>query len=230
MVVGNGMIARKFRNYEHQDHFIIFASGVSNSKNTDQNQYLRERELLAATIQQNPQKRLLYFSTCSVYDPAEEHSLYVKHKKEMEALIMASQIPYLILRTSNVVGNGGNPNTIFNYFIHNINNDIHFDLWANAGRNFIDADDLFAITDYVLQEGLFQNQILNVANPLSISVKSIVHEMEDFLDHKANYTLVEKGSSPIIDLSAMMPIAEALQINFGAAYLSSLIKKYYRNA
>jgi len=33
MVIGNGMVAKRFESYKTNDQFLIFASGVSNSKN-----------------------------------------------------------------------------------------------------------------------------------------------------------------------------------------------------
>ena len=33
MVIGNGMVAKRFGSYKINDQFLIFASGVSNSKN-----------------------------------------------------------------------------------------------------------------------------------------------------------------------------------------------------
>lgn len=35
MVIGNGMVAKRFDSHKRKDDFIVFASGVSNSKNTD---------------------------------------------------------------------------------------------------------------------------------------------------------------------------------------------------
>ena len=39
MVVGNGMIANRFINYKNDEDTIIFASGVSNSKDTVEEQF-----------------------------------------------------------------------------------------------------------------------------------------------------------------------------------------------
>ncbi|MEO7119531.1 MAG: hypothetical protein ABIY62_00460 [Ginsengibacter sp.] len=42
MVIGNGMIANRFISYKNNDDVIIFASGVSNSKDTIEENFLRE--------------------------------------------------------------------------------------------------------------------------------------------------------------------------------------------
>ncbi|MBP6455165.1 MAG: hypothetical protein KA275_00440, partial [Chitinophagaceae bacterium] len=70
MLVGNGLIAKKFLNYLKDDNFLIFASGVSNSKNANTDEYIKEINLLEKSIQINKEKILVYFSTCSINDPS----------------------------------------------------------------------------------------------------------------------------------------------------------------
>ena len=46
MIVGNGLIASSFlKSGENYDKFIIFASGVSDSLNANEDSYKREKEL-----------------------------------------------------------------------------------------------------------------------------------------------------------------------------------------
>lgn len=104
MVIGNGMIAKRFSSYQDNDKFILFASGVSNSKNIDLSEYNRETELLKKTVTENPGKTLVYFSTCSIYDPEEQTGLYVRHKIEKEDYIRQYADRYFIFRVSNIVG------------------------------------------------------------------------------------------------------------------------------
>jgi len=59
MVIGHGFLAKRFESYQNNDRFIIFASGVSNSKNTQDSDYNRERELLSSTIKNNKTKILV---------------------------------------------------------------------------------------------------------------------------------------------------------------------------
>ena len=69
MVIGNGMIAKRFESYKDDDRFVIFASGVSNSRNKDESAYSRETGLLKDTAAAHPDKIMVYLSTCSIYDP-----------------------------------------------------------------------------------------------------------------------------------------------------------------
>ena len=64
MIVGNGLIANLFKN-EDRENVVFFASGVSNSLETEKSAFLREENLLRKTLEENPEKIFIYFSTCS---------------------------------------------------------------------------------------------------------------------------------------------------------------------
>lgn len=227
MVIGNGMVAQRFESYKKNDAYIIFASGVSNSKNIDAAAYNRELSLLKTIIDKHSDKTLVYFSTCSLYDPAETNSPYVLHKKEIENIIKQNVPHYYIFRVSNLVGRSANPNTLLNFFYHHMKNKINFDLWSNSSRNLIDTNDMFQITDYILQKKIYPNQVINIANPDSYDVKDIISSLENVLSLKANYISIPKGSHFSIDISLILPIIRELKIQFGKSYLPNLIKKYY---
>ena len=61
MVIGNGMIANRFASYKDDDNIFIFASGVSNSKETNEEHFLREVQLLNQTIKEYPGKNTCVF-------------------------------------------------------------------------------------------------------------------------------------------------------------------------
>src|SRR5690606_38120158 len=112
---------------------IVFASGVSNSRETRRENFMRERTAVLSAL--NLHRKLVYFSTCSIDDPSASHiSHYVRHKIEMESLIRKSN-SYLICRLPQVVGKSDNLNTLINYLFHCINTGAHFEVWKNATRN-----------------------------------------------------------------------------------------------
>ncbi len=57
MVIGNGLIGCIFSSFTKNDEIIIFASGVSNSKESNKNEFDREEKLLKTTISENPEKK-----------------------------------------------------------------------------------------------------------------------------------------------------------------------------
>ncbi|AEV99357.1 hypothetical protein A4D02_34140 [Niastella koreensis] len=228
MVVGNGLIAKAFDPwYSKDDRFLVFASGVSNSGTADPAQFSREARLLEQTLQQHPEKTLAYFSTCSVYDASLSNSPYVQHKLAMENLIRTSHTGYHIFRISNLAGNTSNPNTFLNYFAQHIQSGSFFYLWHNTWRNVLDVTDLVAICNHILQQGLYKNEIVNIANPISNNVEEIVNILETVLQKKGNYELIEKTSKPIIDTTIVQELAPGLDIAFNEKYLFNIVKKYF---
>lgn len=229
MVIGNGMVAKRFESYKKNDELLIFASGVSNSKSIDVEAYERELNLLQTSMDENPEKILVYFSTCSIYDPGEERSKYVLHKKQIEDLIQAKQKQFNIFRVSNLVGHSRNRNTILNFYVYHILNGINFDLWTNATRNLIDIDDVYRITDHILKMGIARNQVVNIANTESYSTQEVIIAIEGLWKKKANYIPIQKGNAFDIDLSVTRPIMKELGIHFGKDYLTNLLRKYYHH-
>ena len=89
MVVGTGLIAKAFLEYENDDNIIVFASGVSNSKEISIDEFDREKLLLNDYLEKyGKNKHFIYFSTCSIYDTYFERSEYSKHKINMEKILM----------------------------------------------------------------------------------------------------------------------------------------------
>ena len=227
MVIGTGMIAKAFESYLDQDNFMIFASGVSDSTHAPSGAFRREQELLTASIQLHPDKQLVYFSTCSIYDESLKDSAYLQHKKEMEALIRALHKRFVIFRLSNPVGKTTNTSTLVNFFIKNINQGLHFEAWSNASRNIIDIDDMYTVCNDILQTGSSKNETINIANLENYSIPFIISAIENHLRKKGNYTLVNKGDSPDIPTEAVEPYFRKFHISFGADYLSAVLQKYF---
>lgn len=227
MVIGNGMVAKRFESYKDNREVIIFASGVANSKSMYEEDYVREVDLLKATMEEYKTNILVYFSTCSVYDPGENQSRYVLHKKEIESIIQSKCPRYYIFRVSNLAGKSGNPNTVLNFFVYHILNGINFDLWTNATRNLIDIDDMYEIVDYILGRRIYQNQIINIANRENYTAEEIINTIETLWGIRANYISIQKGNPFNIDISLITPVIKVLNIQFEKDYLINLLRKYY---
>ena len=227
MVIGNGLVAKRFESYEGNNEFLVFASGVSNSKTKNPEAYNREMKLLKESVQQYNTKSLIYFSTCSIYDPQETGSAYIKHKLQIEDLIQKQAKQYRIFRVSNLAGKSPNPNTVLNFFFYHVKNEVNFDLWTNACRNIIDVDHAYLIIDHILKNNFFPNQVINIANPENHPVKKIIATIETFLNFKSNYIEIDKGTCFEIDTSPIQHIIQELGIRFDSGYLRGLLNKYY---
>ncbi len=223
MLIGNGMMAKQFAKYQHNDDVLIFASGVSNSKETLNSEFEREFNLLQKTIRDYPEKHFVYFGTSSMYDPMARNSPYVLHKLSMEQYVIENCKSYNVFRISQVIGRANNP-TLVNFIVNNIVYDKEFDVWERATRNLIALDDIYKIIDYILVNKLNNNQIVNVANAHNISIVDFIHIVEDVLGKKSKMKIVSKGFPfDKIDITIIKPYLKLLNICFAN-------KNYYIDA
>ncbi len=227
MIIGNGLVANAFARFRQDENILIFASGVSNSTETHPAAFEREINLLNECIDRYGDKKLVYFSTCSVTDPSLGGSPYIRHKLEIEKLIRVRLNDFVIFRVSNIVGGTANPHTIMNYLVRSIANGDEFRLWEHASRNFIDIEDVKKIVSFAVLENRFENEIVNVANPKSTSIVKLVDMIERFLGKKAVCIREPLGGSPEIDVSAISEIIESNKIEFRDDYVENLLVKYY---
>ncbi|MBC7937192.1 MAG: NAD-dependent epimerase/dehydratase family protein [Rhizobacter sp.] len=221
------MIAKRFSRFADDAGRLIFASGVSNSSNSNEAEFKKESDLLLSEMSRHPDATIVYFSTCSIYDPSLHQSPYVLHKLKMEELIKDVSKSSIIFRVSNPVGFTGNVHTLLNYFIEHILSRKHFPVWQYASRNLIDLDDMYHICEAIIKEENWLNKTINIANPVNYPVLSIIEAIEQHLNIKGNYSLIEKGNSPLIDTSDIQPLYSNLHIDFGSDYMDGLLKKYY---
>jgi UDP-2-acetamido-2,6-beta-L-arabino-hexul-4-ose reductase len=227
MVVGSGMLAKSFYSYKYNDEVVIFASGVSNSKETDSYEFEREKKLLLQVIKENELNKLIYFSTCSINDNSMSSSPYVKHKISMESMIQKICNDYHIFRLPQVVGYSNSP-TIVNYLYKSITENIKFVVYKYATRNLIDVDDVFEISDYLINNNLYSNEITNIATTHNCSIIDIVSLLERIVDKKATFTIEASGEKQSIDIDRILAILEERNILL-EGYPNLIIKKYYEN-
>jgi len=109
-----GIIASVLKDVDRSDR-TYFASGVSNSQETRESEYKRERDLLVKHTLDN--RHLVYFSSLCVFY---QDTRYASHKREMEIMIRNGFVNYTIVRLGNITW-GNNPHTIINYFKSKIN-------------------------------------------------------------------------------------------------------------
>lgn len=225
MIVGNGLIASLFISQDCED-IVFFASGVSNSSETEKKQFLREENLLLKTISDSPGKLFLYFSTCSIYDSSKTNSLYVLHKLKMEEIVKSHCEKYLIFRVSNAVGKGGNPNLLMNYLVRSVHKGTVINVHTKATRNLIDSEDVKNIVFQIIKERKY-NKIINVAFPQNYTMIEILETIENYFNKKMNLNLVKEGSGYEIDTPETEKYFESNQKNNKESYLCKILEKYY---
>lgn len=225
MVVGSGLLAKAFLSYEKKNDILIFASGVSNSKETSQEQFAREEHLLSLYLEKYGNSTyFIYFSTCSAFDTYFDRSAYTKHKINMEQIIIEKALKYNIFRLPQVLGKN-NKNQLVGFLSDAIKMEKSFELF-DIERNIIDIDDIFLIIDTVLKENIFENQIINIANFKNIRVLDLVNILEKIIIKKAKYNIVKKEGEFNICIKNIESIISNLNI-FEKDYLENRIRKYY---
>lgn len=105
MILGHGDIASVLIDREDR---LYFASGVSNSSETRESEYMREVDLLCM---QHRSSHLVYFGSLSIFY---SDSRYAKHKRFMEDMVKINFPRYTIIRMGNITW-GKNPNTLINF-------------------------------------------------------------------------------------------------------------------
>jgi nucleoside-diphosphate-sugar epimerase len=225
MIVGNGLMASVFKEeYKNRDDIVIFASGVSNSLETDIDQFYREENLLVETLNKNKDKRIVYFS--SFVDLCEQKREYFQHKLYMEFLIQDSGNDFLILRLSQVVGNGGNKNTLLNFICRKLKMNEEIIVYKKAYRSLIDVDDVKRIVDIVLDQQ--DKKCIYMAVPFieKLLVKEIVNLVARWLNIIPKIKLVEIMEN---DFPELKQEVKTMLKDLGIVpkgYTERIIKKY----
>lgn len=225
MIIGNGLIAKAFEQFKDDYTVFIFASGVSNSSETKKEEYDREIDLLKSYL--HSQRKIVYISTASLFDPSAANSPYVLHKRRIENLITTTCKSYLIFRLPTVVGKTDNPHTFFNFFKNQILTKKEVSFNAYAHRYLIDADDITKILPLMIRK--FDNKIINIAFNNKQSVCSILFSMKHELNSSVSLAPindVKKVSNYIIDNTEFLNFTKGKFEIDAESYNDGLIKKY----
>lgn len=227
MVIGNGLIAQAFQRYTDNKNVLMFASGTSSSKFCTPYDCLREEKLLREFLDKCSNEILfVYFSSCSIASSNLTHDVYHTHKKKMEDIVRTDAKIYTIFRLPNVVGPIVNLDTLFYYLVDKVLEKKEFDLWSGAKRNIIDIDDAAKIINHIVDNNLFLNETVNVANLNDVTVDEIVNEISKYLSIDVKFSIVEYNDSYYIDLIKIKPIVRELGLDFNLNYLQIITEKY----
>lgn len=226
MVVGDGLMARAFSAFRDSRNVVIFASGVSNSLETNPVAFDRERDLLKQVRTNDPGALVVYFGTCSVDDPEQRNTPYVRHKLEMESMLAASEGSWLVLRVPLAIGRNPRSRTLAQFLHEHIARGQPFEVWEGAARYPIDVDDVFRIGSRFIHDPAMWNRCVNVAlRPFPVT--DFVRVMESIVGKKAIYTLVQKGRHYKVECPEILQVASELNLDLSDLYLERVLRKYF---
>lgn len=223
MVVGNGMLAKAFERYQYSENITIFASGVSNSNETDDTVFLREENLLKEHV--GSKNHLVYFSSCDAIYASRINKKYYYHKLKMEELIRAETDSFNVFRIPQIIGPTGNKMSLISFFINKIKSHESFEIWGNAKKNLIHVNDVVNIVSYIIDNGLALNSIQNIGNSNYYSLQELIECLENILNLKGDYQILDKGFIPDYDLSFSNAIAKKVNLDFNSHYLYDSLKE-----
>lgn len=223
-IIGSGLIARCFMNYRPIDNSVIFASGVSNSKETLNSEFDRERKLLLDVLNTTENKAtFVYFSTCSKYQG--DKTKYINHKIEMEELIKNRRSKYIIARLPNVIGYNDN-NTMIPFFIRKIKNRECITVYSEESRQFIITTDIVRIVSLLIKKN-FTGEI-NLTNGINIKISNVINIISDLIGIESKVILMPEGRDyfiPCNKLKSLLPEDEIYSENYFSLSLRQLLVK-----
>lgn len=172
MIIGNGLVARAFKNEKNYfKNVIIFASGVANSKNANLKEFQREKKLLKKLLQKEKTKKFIYFSTLDIFRKIK--TPYINHKIKIEKLLIKEK-NVLIIRLPQLIGNSKNKFTLFNFLKQNLKKNKKIIIYKNFYRNFLDVDDLVkSVKKLKLKKNKFNK--LNLFHKKSIQIDEVLN-------------------------------------------------------
>jgi len=226
VIIGRGLLATAFLSYSNNPNIVIFASGVSNSKNNEQSLFDREESLLRKTIESNKEKIIVYFSTCSIYDNSVNTTKYVYHKLKMENIIQENCSKFYIFRLPQVVGVTNSP-TLIPFLFDSIEKKKNMIISSNSTRNIIAIEDVSEIVSYIIENENNKNEIINVATPFNTNIIEIIKKIEEILKNRAIYEKEDCGIEQSIDISKIKNLNKYFKI-YNEKYVDDLLESYYQ--
>jgi len=225
MVIGGGMVAKAFAAFENEQQVLVFASGVSRSNEVRAEVYQREIDLFE---KQDTDLRLVYFSTCALFDPTLSNGPYVKHKLRMEERIRRSFQNHLIVRLPNLVGHTKNPFTLTNFIRDHIVQQETFELHLYAARYIMDVEFVAQDLAPLIRSNERQGTSINVCSDEPIPLPQLVLLMEKILDKKADVIRTDKGHRYSVDNADFMAHLDVRHRHrYALDDLENTLRKYY---
>lgn len=226
-ILGRGLLAKALEKIDN-GNFVFYANGLSNSvvnelpeKNFERN----DLEMLSAHYSSKP---IIYFSTVQCNSEGNFDREYVRHKLNMEKLIAERWDNYLIVRTSNLVGNNPwNTHTLFNYLYQALLSSSPINVDRSIVRNILDVDDFVTMLGTYLSSWEKKATAIEIVNPVSHTLGEILAVFEKVNDKKFQ---VQPLQMPVaifnISEKKSIELAQLANINF-ENYLERVIRKYY---
>lgn len=223
LVYGSGMIAKAFLKVGLPKDVVIIAAGVSNSQESSLSEFKREQEMIESILLKHQSKKIVYFSSCSVYQL--NSSPYVKHKLAMENLIEKNTNNHLIFRLPQVVGITKN-NTIISYFVKSIVKRDNITVHRKTTRSLIDVQDIVRVVLLSIVDKSCLNSTIDICNGTKVPVYDIVIAIGKILSIEPKVNIIDLGESYEIPCSRLKQLLPNDDFIYQSDYNTKLLEKY----
>ena len=228
-IIGSGFLAYQFKKYDkliNKLKIYVYAAGVSNSLCKNKKDLDRDFNRIKNFISLFDNKKLVYISTCSIFDPNRNKSNYIKNKIKIEKYIRREASNYTIIRLPELIGANKNKNTLTNFLYNNISNSKKFIAYINAKRNLLDVSDAIKLSFYFLKNS--NKKIINITNLKNYNVVDIISVFENILKIRSIYKSKKvKFNSFKLKKFVSRNVLKKNKIIINKQYLFRIIKKYY---
>lgn len=202
MIIGNGALGLSLSSSDilKKSKNIYIAAGISNSKIEDLSKIEREKKFIKDIIENNKEKRLIYFSTFYLNDSSSKNTLYAKNKLWIEKRILEKS-GNLVLRLPNLIPKNIKSNesmTLIPYLARKIDKNEKITIYKNVKRYFLDHDTLIDVLKIAEQDNFSKiknNCIYDVVIGKSICVKEISNFMKELLNSNVNIEEKDNNSA-----------------------------------
>jgi dTDP-4-dehydrorhamnose reductase len=146
----------------------------------------------------------------------------------MEELVKRLFPDYLIIRTSNIIGNNPwNTHTLFNYLYNSLKKEEKISVVESASRNVLEVEHFIKLVDHYIIHYKKGSATLNIVNTLSYQMFQILSEFEKifatkFIKDNAGIKIA-KFEAPCLFSAKLI---EECRIEL-ENYLPQVIEKYY---
>ena len=228
MIIGRGLLGNSLSVIDN-DTYLFYANGISNSvlDSIPRNNF--EINEIREIADKKDGRIFVYFSTCQVNSKLNIGRPYVQHKMFIEDLIKKRFPKYLIIRTSNLVGNNKwNHHTLFNYLFNSLEINKKITVNPDVTRNILDSSHFVSLIQTYLNKYSL-NKIIEIVNPVSFTMDQIIYEFEKYFRKKfAIKRISEISDFAIFELNVELSRHLFATCNISTKdYLTNLLIKYY---
>ena len=229
MIIGRGLLGKALINID-SEKYLFYVNGISNSVMEEIPNDNFEVQQIKQISENIGNKTFIYLSTSQVNMKENFSRPYVQHKYKMENLAAKLFPNYIIVRTSNLVGNNSwNKCTLFNYLYNSLNEGNEIYVNELIIRNILDVDHFVLLFEYYLNHFFTKNCTIDLVNPVSFNMREILSAFETTFSKKFSRNQLSDNFAYFgapCNLSTIL--VERCNISL-ENYLLNLLNKYYLN-